>query len=556
MTVINRSSLLAIKGILEEFATFSGLHCNFDKTALLSINPVSNEERGWIAEAGFTLVNKIKLLGADITSNPEEWSNNFNTVYEKIVTQINYWSRFRLSLPGRIAIAKTYMLSQINYLGSVFSPTDDQMRVMQESINNFIRKNLKISEERMYLPADKGGVGFFNIKEFLDAQKCTWIFRAYKKRIDNWRYDLQCLAPLNNPLLIRKEDVPVNTHPLLHNICVSYEKFYSSFSAADSNFKECYIYENDIFRDPATGAKLGKNFFGNDFYQNNKNIIRTLTYNDCFTDAGFKTVREFSDGGLHLSLVLWMRLQNTLMHFKAGFNPETAKSTGIINFVNRWRKGGKIIRSHIQRRNMRGINIRNSRSFLTFADLVGTVPNINLPLGTWTSVWNIASLTNDFRVFIYNSRFNCLPTNNRLHAYKPDVDPACTYCRHLDRPAPRDSPTHCFMYCKCIMNLLMETNFLAGIECVIESQEFATLFWYGYKNVEKFLAQNHLSYLLLYDSYRYIIFKNRLRKILPSNEAYRKELINHISWLCRCNKNIKLAFNLTFQGTRLIQAMG
>jgi hypothetical protein len=68
---------------------------------------------------------------------------NFDKILEKIQAQCSYWSRFKLSLPGRISIAKTFMVSQINYLGSVFSPSDTQRTDMQNLLNSFIKKTLK-----------------------------------------------------------------------------------------------------------------------------------------------------------------------------------------------------------------------------------------------------------------------------------------------------------------------------------------------------------------------------------------------------------------------------
>jgi hypothetical protein len=174
LSLINRNSLITIKNSLNAFAGISGLQCNFDKTALLPIFPVTEEERRWITEAGFTIST---LLGADITAEPSELTKNFERIRTKILSLINYWSRFKLSLPGRLAIAKTFLVSQLNYLGSVFKPDPNQTNEIQYMINNFIRRNLKISEERMYLPTNKGGVGFFNLEEFLGAQRCTWIFR-------------------------------------------------------------------------------------------------------------------------------------------------------------------------------------------------------------------------------------------------------------------------------------------------------------------------------------------------------------------------------------------
>jgi hypothetical protein len=141
---------------LEKFAGISGLHCNFDKTALLPVHPPTTEELAWIREAGFSIVDKIKLLGADITADAADNCNNFDNILEKIIQKVQFWSRFKLSFTGRICIAKTFLMSQLTYLGCIFRPTAEQLRLIQQCINNFIRKNLKISDARIYLPPSKG----------------------------------------------------------------------------------------------------------------------------------------------------------------------------------------------------------------------------------------------------------------------------------------------------------------------------------------------------------------------------------------------------------------
>jgi hypothetical protein len=131
LTIIDKESLITIKNILTDFAQFSGLHCNFEKTSILPIFQPTEDERQWIEEAGFTVTNSIKLLGVEITVDPDSLSSNFNNIIGKIENLINFWSRFRLSLPGRIAISKTFLVSQINYIGCIFTPTDDQLDHIQ-----------------------------------------------------------------------------------------------------------------------------------------------------------------------------------------------------------------------------------------------------------------------------------------------------------------------------------------------------------------------------------------------------------------------------------------
>jgi hypothetical protein len=160
-----------------------------------------------VRDLGFEIVDNITLLGMTIDNKLLNLESNFDRVIKKITGLISFWERFKLSLPGRIAIAKTFFVSLLNYLGCFLLPNETVLKTLQTLINNFIRKNLKISDARIERSIELGGTGFFNIKKFLMAQQCTWINRAFKLHIDNWRYDLRNNSPAGNILNIRKGDI-------------------------------------------------------------------------------------------------------------------------------------------------------------------------------------------------------------------------------------------------------------------------------------------------------------------------------------------------------------
>jgi exonuclease III len=555
LTLIQRDSLLSIKTALEKFSVISGLHCNFDKTALLPIINPSVQELGWIEEAGFTVVNNLKLLGAEITVNPDDNMLNFNNIYNKIIRQVSFWSRFKLSLTGRIAIAKSFLMSQLNYLGCIFRPSDAQMTAIQQVINDFIRKNFKISDNRLYLQPERGGIGFFNLRQFLEGQRCTWLLRAHKKCIDNWRYDLCMSAPHTNPLFIRASDVNRNEHPILYDICCAYEEFYNNFCLYQLNYRASQIFENSLFRDPVTNSKITRDFFGDVFYNLYRNRIRSLRYMDCFNDLGFRTLAEFREIGLPLTFATWMRLRSCITAFRPV--AATGTTTSIETFVRGWKKGGKKIRFIFQQVATLNYSYTRSRCFTTFSGLAGVLPSADYNLSPWTAFWNIHSLTNDFRTFIYSTRNNCLPFNNRLNAFLPEVDPSCTYCVLTNNlPAPRDSMSHCFLHCNSVQEFLFSTLELIGINENLEGHEFHKCFWYGESPDGANIAVKNVSYCLIFDSFRYIVFKFRKKRVLPTVGYFLEELVNFIKWTCNFNKKIKLALMSTFPRTNLAGALG
>ena len=101
------------------------------------------------------------------------------TTYHTLTIQkfnniVNFWKRFYLSLPGRISIAKTLLLSQISYIGCIISPTREQFRKLSDIYEKFVKGSLNISKEKLYISPSKGGLGLIDIKNFLAAQQTVW----------------------------------------------------------------------------------------------------------------------------------------------------------------------------------------------------------------------------------------------------------------------------------------------------------------------------------------------------------------------------------------------
>ena len=118
--------LSAVKLILQEFCRLSGLQSNADKTCLMpirGIETITDDIRG----LGFSIVDRIPLLGITIDRELHCLATVHNLTIQKIFSIINFWNCFRLTLPGRIAVAKTLLYSQIGYLGCIFTPIKEQI---------------------------------------------------------------------------------------------------------------------------------------------------------------------------------------------------------------------------------------------------------------------------------------------------------------------------------------------------------------------------------------------------------------------------------------------
>jgi P2-related tail formation protein len=154
MGKLTRDGILAIKEILTSFATISGLKCNVEKSKILIIGsdlPILE----YVLNSGFAVTNTLKILGFDITADKNDLYKNYDKVIDKMRNIVRFWERFRLSLPGRINVAKSLLLSQISYYGSIIPVRNETVSELQSIMNNFISGKMRLSGKQILTSVDK-----------------------------------------------------------------------------------------------------------------------------------------------------------------------------------------------------------------------------------------------------------------------------------------------------------------------------------------------------------------------------------------------------------------
>ena len=278
LLLFTRETLIALRLALDEFAHISGLECNVEKTVLVQVGlktPPTQE----IIDLGFSIQTKVTILGSVIDSDTGNFDANIKKTEEKVKNLVRFWSRFNLSLPGRILIAKTMMLSQVNYLGCILPYTAEQLGNVEKAIGNYVKGYLRLAENRLYDETANGGLGLFKLSTFLKAQKCSWIMRA--QNIDDlWKARIlsRCYGPLLN---IRAKEYDSINEPIIYGIVCAWEDFYFKFCATNENYKVGFIFDNPVYR-TGRGLKINRDFFGRDFFDENRHLINRLNYADLF----------------------------------------------------------------------------------------------------------------------------------------------------------------------------------------------------------------------------------------------------------------------------------
>jgi len=464
----NFATLNALRNILVEFGNISGLKCNLEKTVLMFIGPRDPIEADRIEALGFTIVKKIKVLGFMVT----ETASNLETVYDSISQKINaiitLWTKFNLTLPGRIAISKTFLVSQVTYAGAVITPTPGQLRLMQDRINNFVLRGMPCAQDRLYIPADKGGMGLINLEHIVQSLQCSWVKRVIRDGInDNWRLQWfkKCFF---NILCFRPNQIDQVQNPVEYNIGNSYWTFAQKFWQTNNNFLHSPIFENNsIIRGMGDNRRVDSRMMdgavvGMVSYERHKERWLSLTLNQLL-DRGviLPYDRVLATLGFYISVNTYFNLRRCVSFalLKYGNNSKSdGTSVKMQDFLNRRGKGSKCFRLYLS--NAKTCKVQGGASIGTLCTLLGIVPPADeMVRGKLLGTWNHSFWPSRIKVFLFQLYNNSLPVRARLgNRYHRDpninIDERCRLCIGGTGAGQRETFAHIFFQCPVISSLL------------------------------------------------------------------------------------------------------
>jgi hypothetical protein len=355
-----------------------------------------------------------------------------------------------LSLPGRIGVFKTLLLSQIGYIGSICSPNDEMLTKLTNLMTNFVSGFLKISKDRLFTDPDEGGIGLIKISSYLTGLQATWVKRAADSSRDNWRHDLRNVCA-GNCYTANPAAVPEGRYPALMPLITSYSSFRNAFTGTGTNYKKALIFNNDLIRrSPTTTLLLDSNFFSSNIPRLNLNEIANLKFSDFFNNNMFLSLDELVETtGINFSLITYMRLRESLMFYHRKFSnrDNNTRSCDIQSFLRPKKGTARRIRNTVDAA-VRKKPLLQLTPVKTFFRLI----NVQVPIdGTSTlfGLWHCSFLDNKLRDFIFKFFNNQLPLNTRLSHYVNNVSRLCTLCRSDDNAVANDETfIHVFLDCE------------------------------------------------------------------------------------------------------------
>ena len=447
LTAMDVRSLSRVKFILEEYGIISGLECNVDKTILMSVGtnlPIEPE----IVQLGFDIRDEITLLGLVIQKDIGSWDMNFEKMSNAIRKEINFWIRFNLSLPGRIAISKSMLYSQLNYLGCFLPLNENCVTEWSNLIENYVLGPLNIAKNRRYLCRTEGGLGLFDIKLYLSGQKCNWVKRA-KNLDDNWKQRLYSKS-LGDVFNLRSEFFDKQTEPILFSIAESFEQLTFAHTNANENCKKSYLFKNRavFFLDPRF-RMFDEVFFGEELMTLHPYRIRNLKINEIISEDGTRV--SFADFCTNTGILC---TENKFM----------VMSDACIALINRNRKENNYEKTVCDLQTFMCRVKQGSKHIRKVLGPApsGTVPHNLIKYGDSTEVvinseaatlinglWGKSYLDNSTRTFLFKLHNNTLGTNTRLSHFVRNHSRICTFCALTRNPHDEDeNPLHLFFQCR------------------------------------------------------------------------------------------------------------
>lgn len=177
------SSLHGISEALDDFASWSGLHVNRDKTHLY-LAGLDQCESNTIARYGFPLGSlPIRYLGLPLMSRKLRIAE-YEPLLEKLSTRFRSWAVKCLSFAGRVQLIASVISGTMNFWISTFLLPKGCVKKIEALCSRFLwagnieaGKGAKVSWAGVCLPKKEGGVGLrrFSVWNNTFCLRFTWL---------------------------------------------------------------------------------------------------------------------------------------------------------------------------------------------------------------------------------------------------------------------------------------------------------------------------------------------------------------------------------------------
>jgi exonuclease III len=538
LALLEQAAMVAIKTVLIEFAVLSGLRCNVEKSQVLLIGTDSIPE--YVIDSGFAVATELKILGFKVTKNHADMAKNFDPAIDKIRNTANFWNRFRLSLPGRINVAKTLMLSQIGFHATIVPVPDDKINEAQRIMEDFVSGTFKFDKKLICAIPEQGGLGLINVKHYILSLQCSWVKKAAAAPTDNWSRDLHLISG-GKKVMLAPETVPDPVlHPVLETLNSSFWKLKTAFYTLGKNFFASRIganprlIKNKRDREIIALADLLPDLDANSLNNISNSLISDLTRDGIVFSDRLDFCREFAVNitGENFQTLCKTVKDSWLVAKKYSKNEI---SLSLEKFITRFRRGSKPFRKIFSEFEYANLDIRKNRRTVTFFKLINlTVPTED-SLKILNSQWNTTSYPVKLRDFCFKFRNNILGLNTRVSHFNLNRGRGCTFCTIKGiLPVPDEDFLHIFF--SCPETKKVHDNFFNRYLSIVNNDDIKKILFTGMlpeANAPNLFILAATNVILAY------IWECKLQKRLPTLESMLNDLFYTTNSIIKSSSKIR-----------------
>ena len=111
-----------------------------------------------------TIVDSISVLGIKIDRKLEKLDENWEKVVGKMENYSRYWKMFKLSISGRVMVARTYISSQATYLMGIIPLPANKAEEMNRIIIDYVNGGERmLAQDKLFLQKELGGYGLVDL---------------------------------------------------------------------------------------------------------------------------------------------------------------------------------------------------------------------------------------------------------------------------------------------------------------------------------------------------------------------------------------------------------
>lgn len=174
-----------------EYAKYSGLNMNFEKTNVLWFGPKKENEAVFEEYPKFNWnPTTFKILGIDFTKDLLNITDlNIQKQIINMENILNNWSNRYLTPLGKITVIKSLVNSKIvHILTALPQPSERIIKTLESMFYRFLWNNKpdKIKRQAICQPKENGGLAMINLRNYIKAIQLTWL-RRFNVNNPRWK---------------------------------------------------------------------------------------------------------------------------------------------------------------------------------------------------------------------------------------------------------------------------------------------------------------------------------------------------------------------------------